>query len=120
MARRSNGTRPYSVTSGQYLSEGELDFGDNTYLATIANSNYNSFQATVNKSMGPLRFLGAYTFGKSLDDASAFGDLINPFNNRLSRALSAFDITHIFVASYAYSLPFQHFTTTRICARSAK
>jgi hypothetical protein len=88
-----------------------LDFGDNTYESTIANSDYHSFQATVNKSVGPLRFLGAYTFGKSLDDASAFGDLINPFNNRQSRALSAFDITSNFVASYAYTLPFQHFRT---------
>jgi len=106
------GTRPYSVTSGRYLSQGELDFGDNTYESTIANSDYHSFQATVNKSMGPLRFLAAYTFGKSLDDASAFGDLINPFNNRQSRALSAFDITSNFVASYSYSLPFQHLNTT--------
>ncbi len=109
--RTYNGTRPYSVTSGRYLSQGELDFGDNTYEAAIVNSSYNSFQATINKSVGPVRFLGAYTFGKALDDGSAFGDLVNPFNTRLSRALSAFDITHNFVVSYSYSLPLQRLST---------
>jgi hypothetical protein len=102
------GTRPYSVTSGRYLSQGVLDFGDNTWEATMGNSNYNSLQITVNKMMGPLRFMGAYTWSKALDNASRFGDLINPFNYNLSKALSGFDMAHNFVVSYTYDLPFQH------------
>jgi hypothetical protein len=100
------GTRPYSVTSGRYFSQGLLDFGDNTYESTIGTSSYHSLQVTVNKSIGAFRILGAYTFSKALDDGSAFLDLVNPYNNRLSKALSAFDMTHNFVASYSYDLPF--------------
>ena len=102
------GTRPYSVTSGRYLSQGVLDFSDNTWEATMGNSNYNSLQITVNKSAGPVRLLAAYTWSKALDNASRFGDLINPFDYQLSKALSGFDVTHNFVASYTYELPFQH------------
>lgn len=106
------GTRPYSVTSGRYLSQGILDFADNTWVATMANSNYNALQMTVNKAMGPLRFLAAYTWSKSLDNSSTFRDLINPFNYNQSKSLSAFDMTHNFVISYTYDLPFQRLTRT--------
>jgi hypothetical protein len=107
------GTRPYSVTSGKYLSQGLLDFSDNTYEATMGNSNYNSLQITVNKAAGPLHFMAAYTWSKALDDASRFGDLVNPFNFQASKALSSFDMTHNFVASYTYDLPFQRLTSAR-------
>jgi hypothetical protein len=49
-----------------------------------------------------------------MDNTSNFLDAsINPFNHQLSKALSAFDMTHNFVVSYAYSLPFQRLTTNR-------
>src|SRR5262249_39154085 len=51
--------------------------------------------------------LGAYTWSKSLDNSSGFGERINPFDYRVSRALSAFDMSHNFVLSYNYDLPFQ-------------
>ncbi|MGA2592943.1 MAG: hypothetical protein ABSH32_23765 [Bryobacteraceae bacterium] len=51
-------------------------------------------------------FLAAYTFSKAIDDASGFGDLVNFTNYRLSRALSAFDVTHNFVVSYTWDIPF--------------
>jgi hypothetical protein len=105
-----NGTRPYSVTSGRYLSQGLLDIADNTYEATMGNSNYNSLQVSVNKTAGPLTFLAAYTWSKSLDNASQFGDLINPFNPKLSKSLSRFDMTNIFAFSYVYQLPLQRLT----------
>jgi len=41
-----------------------------------------------------------------LDNSSGFYDQINPFNPNNSRALSTFDITHNFVISYTYDLPF--------------
>jgi hypothetical protein len=102
------GTRPYSVTSGRYLSQGRLDFGGTLpYAATLANSNYNALELTMEKRLGALHLLGAYTWSKSLDDSSAFGDATNPYNARLSKSLSAFDMTHNFVTSYTYDLPLQ-------------
>ena len=102
------GTRPFSVTSGRYLDQGLLDFSDNAYSATMANSNYNALQVSLEKRVGAMRFLGAYTWSKSLDNASGFGDNINPYNFRASKALSAFDLTHNFVISYSYDLPLQN------------
>jgi hypothetical protein len=104
------GTRPYSVTSGRYLSQGLLDFTDSNWEATMSNSNYNALQFTVNKQMGALRFLGAYTYSKSLDDASQYLDWVNPYHSSLSKALSIFDMTHNFVVSYSYELPFHRLT----------
>ena len=108
-----NGTRPYSVTSGRYLSQGILDFADSTWVSTIANSDYNSFQATLNKSFGSIRFLAAYTWSKSMDNSSTFRDLINPYNPNRSRSLSAFDIPQNFVASYSYDLPLERLASAR-------
>jgi hypothetical protein len=51
--------------------------------------------------------LAAYTFSKSLDQSSNLGEEVNPLNPSLSRALSAFDITHNFVVSYSYQLPLE-------------
>jgi hypothetical protein len=101
-----NGTRPYSVTSGRGLANGQLDFQSNTWEATVANSTYNALQASLEKKLGDLRFLAAYTWSKSLDNSSGFYDQINPFNPNNTRALSTFDITHNFVISYSYDLPF--------------
>ena len=53
-------------------------------------------------------FLAAYTYGKSIDNSSGFGEWVNFSNYRLSRSLSAFDVTHNFVASYIWALPFDH------------
>ena len=102
------GTRPYSVTSGRglALNPPELDFQSNPWEATEANSTYNAFQASVQKDVGRFRFLGAYTWSKSIDNSSGFYDEPNPYNPRASRALSTFDLTHNFVMSYSYDLPF--------------
>jgi len=100
------GTRPFSVTSGRSLAAGSLDFSSNSYEETLANSNYNALQVTLEKRVGALRFLGAYTWSKSLDNSSAFSDSINPFYPAISKSLSTFDLTHNFVTSYSYDLPF--------------
>ena len=99
------GTRPYSVTSGRGLSQGLLDFSSNTWESTEANSTYNALQASIQKEVGRMRFLGAYTWSKSIDNSSGFYDQIDPYNPRISRALSTFDLTHNFVFSYSYDLP---------------
>jgi hypothetical protein len=105
--QRFNGTRPYSVTSGRYLSSGELDFADNPYSETLGTSSYNSLQVSADKRAGRLRFLAAYTWSKSLDNASGYTEAVNPFNPGIGRSLSVYDIAHNFVVSYFYSFPFE-------------
>jgi hypothetical protein len=107
-----NGTRPWSVTSGRGLSEGLLDFGENDYFGTEANSDYNALQASLEKRVGPLRFLSAYTWSKSLDNSSGILEYINAYNSRISRSISAFDMTQNFVTSYSYDIPTQRLTSS--------
>jgi hypothetical protein len=80
-------------------------FGSDTLETTIGNSNFNSLQVTLRHSSGPLQFLAAYTYAKSIDQSSNLGEEVNPLNPSLSRAPSAFDIRHNFVVSYTYQLP---------------
>ena len=83
------------------------NFGSDTLETTIGNSTYNSLQVTFRHNSGPLQLLAAYTYSKSLDQSSNLGEQVNPLNPSLSRALSAFDLTHNFVVSYSYRLPFR-------------
>jgi hypothetical protein len=55
---------------------------------------------------GNSSFLFGYTWSKSLDNGSFFNDRINFANHALSRALSNFDVTHNFIGSYTYAIPF--------------
>ncbi len=80
-------------------------YGNDDYDASIGNSNYNSFQATLRHTSKNLNFLIAYTFSKSIDQASALSDPVNPYNFGATRALSAWDLTHNLVASYDWQLP---------------
>jgi hypothetical protein len=52
----------------------------------------------------------AYAFSKSLDQASSISDAVDPFNFRLTRALSAWDLTHNCVARYQHQLPLDRFS----------
>jgi hypothetical protein len=108
--RFAYGTRPYSVTSGRSLSQGLLDFGDDAWTSTLANSSYNSLQLSLEKRLGALRFLGAYTWAKSLDNGSGYQDYLSPYDQRRNRALSTFNVSHNFVASYTYDLPLKRLT----------
>jgi hypothetical protein len=78
----------------------------NTNTLTSANSIYNSAQITIERKASDFTFLAAYTFAKGLDDSSAFNDLVNFENPKLSRGLSSSDITHNFVVSYIWAIPF--------------
>lgn len=84
---------------------GSVSYGEDSYLATVANSVYNSLQVTVERRAADFTFLAAYTFSKSLDDASAYTSYLDFYNFKLGRALSTFDATHNFVASYTYAIP---------------
>ncbi len=85
---------------------------NNTYTRMTANSIYNSGQISVERKASDVTFLAAYTFSKALDDSSAFNDLVNFQNAKISRGLSSSDVRSNFVASYIWALPFQR-TFTR-------
>jgi len=103
-----NGTRILGTRDrlGPNFSQG------NTFTANVANSNYNAAQITVERKAADMTFLAAYTFSKAIDDSSGFGQWVNFSNYRLSRSLSAFDVTHNFVASYNWAIPFDRSFST--------
>jgi hypothetical protein len=100
----------YTRSTGQVVNGVRQPFGNNfgtdVYFAGMGNSAYNSLQVTLRHTNGGLTVLGSYTYGKSLDQASNLGEQVDPYDYRLTRAPSSFDMRHNFVASYRYDLPF--------------
>jgi hypothetical protein len=100
----------YSTASGQTVNgtRGPLgsNFGSDTNQATMGNSNYNALELSLRHTSKRLQLFASYTHSKSIDQSSNVGEEVNPINPGLSRALSAFDVKHNFVVSYAYELPF--------------
>jgi hypothetical protein len=80
------------------------DFTSEGYFITSGKSSYNSFQTSVRERFNHLSFLAGYTFSKSLDNASGYGEQINLVNPG-QYSLSSFNATHNFVLSYDYELP---------------
>jgi outer membrane receptor protein involved in Fe transport len=85
------------------------------YLETSANSNYNALQTTLKQRLARgLNFYIAYTWSKSIDDASngIYGGTRgvsfpqDSFNLRAERAVSSFDTRHRFSANFTYDLDF--------------
>ena len=106
------GLRPFSspncepTTGVGCPGDGTPVFSDIFQQGTISSSAYNAFQASLEKRFSRgLQFTAAYTFGKSLDYASTFESLVNPFNPRIGRSPSLFDARHRFVFSYYWELP---------------
>jgi hypothetical protein len=85
-----------------------------------ANSNFHSLQVSVRKNVGIAHFTGNYVFSKGIDNDSTAenGDLSplgngtlagliqNPFDLRLGRGRSDFNLTHNFNGNYIIDLPF--------------
>jgi hypothetical protein len=89
-----NGTRgPYGE---QFSSEG--------YFITDGISDYNSLQLSLRHRTRRLQMLAGYTYSKSVDNASGYGEQIN-VENPHQKSLSAFNNTNNFVVSYNYDLP---------------
>ncbi len=80
-------------------------FGSVELQRTIANANYNAFEATLNHRTHGLDLLASYTYSKSLDQSAGLAEPVNPVDPSLSRGLSAFDLRHNFVGSFNYSIP---------------
>jgi len=102
---------PWQTTSGPVASVRPLGplFDTNPFVSTVANSRYNSLQLSAGHNSGSLSFLVGYTYSKCMDNASGLQDSTNPFDPRLSIALCNFDVTHNFVFSYNWLMPFDKF-----------
>ena len=83
------------------------NFGEVTAQKSIGNSSYNALEMNL-RYVGKLsEFLLGYTYSKSIDQASNLGEQLNPLDADGTRAISAYDMRHNFVASYHISLPFE-------------
>ena len=107
--------------SGQYVSaSGQVfngtrgpfgaDLGNDDFEGSFGNSSYNSLQVSVRHTSRDLTVQLGYTYSKSIDEGSSLGDTSDPFDFKQTRALSAWDLTHDFVISYDYRLPFDRLT----------
>jgi trimeric autotransporter adhesin len=91
-----------------------------TYDTASGYSNLNMFQARLQKRLSHgLTFTARYTLSKSLDDASTIGGggqtvIQNNADPRADYGLSSFNMTHQFLGTFTYQLPFgdrQRFAT---------
>ena len=57
---------------------GIIPFGNDSYFITAGSSSYNSMQVNYKHTSGRLQTLIGYTFSKSFDDSSGYGEQINP------------------------------------------
>ncbi len=107
-------TGVFTTTSGQVIQarqqlgpSGGTNFGSTGWYRTMGGSSYNALESSLQYSGGRTSILVAYTYSKSMDDSSAATEQVMPLNPGLEWALSAFNVTQNFVASYSYQLPFE-------------
>jgi outer membrane receptor protein involved in Fe transport len=116
------GLRQYSspfcdpTTGNNCPSDGVPVFSSIYAQDTIGNSAYNSLQASLERRLSKgLQFEIAYTWSKSIDDASSFENSLKPICNGIlnnfscNRSLSLFDARHRLVLSYLWELPVKKF-----------
>ena len=73
---------------------------------TIANSNYNGLQVSLEKNYSHgLLFQGSYTFSRAIDQGASFENELNPINADATRGLSLLSAKHRFVFSPVWELP---------------
>jgi hypothetical protein len=73
---------------------------------TVANSNYNGLQVSLEKSFSHgLLFQASYTFSKAIDQGASFENELNPINPEATRGLSLLDAKNRFVFSPVWELP---------------
>jgi hypothetical protein len=106
------GIRPYSspncnpFTSAGCPADGVPIFSNIFAEDTIANSNYNGLQVSVEKNYSHgLLFQGSYTFSKAIDQGASFENELNPINQGQTRGVSLLDAKHRFVFSPVWELP---------------
>ena len=112
------GLRPYSsplcnpITGNGCPLDGIPVFSSIYAQDTIANSAYNSLQTSLEHRFSHgLQFEIAYTYSKSIDDASSFENALKPICNgilnnfKCNRSLSLFDARKRIVISYLWQIP---------------
>jgi hypothetical protein len=106
----------YTTAAGQVVQGTRTDFGrafgSVNLQRTIANSHDNALEVSVKHSTRTLFLQVGYTWSKSIDQSSSLAETVYPevpglSGAGMSRALSAFDLTHNFVATYRYTLPLE-------------
>jgi hypothetical protein len=102
------GCGPFKETESGTRGPLGSNFGSDTNQSTMGNANYNALELSLRHTSKTLQLFASYTYSKSMDQSSNVGEQVNPINPALSYALSAFDVKHNFVVSYAYELPFEH------------
>jgi len=106
------GLRPFSSplcqpTTGASCPPDGIPVFSNIFAEdTIANSNYNALQVSLEQNFSHgLLFKAAYTYSKSIDYGSSFESELNPVDFKKSRGLSLYDARHRFVFSPYWELP---------------
>jgi outer membrane receptor protein involved in Fe transport len=106
------GLRPYSspncnpFTGVGCPSDGVPVFSNIFSENTIANSNYNGLQVSVEKNYSHgLMFQGSYTFSKAIDQGASFENELNPISADATRGISLLSAKNRFVFSPVWELP---------------
>jgi hypothetical protein len=106
------GVRPYSsphcnpLTAAGCPVDGSPVFSSVFAEDAVSYSNYNSLQALFEKQYSHgIQFQAAYTFSKSLDNASSFEEILNARNFNSTYGPSLFDARHRFVFNTVWDLP---------------
>jgi outer membrane receptor protein involved in Fe transport len=106
------GIRPYSspncnpYTGAGCPADGVPVFGSIFSENTVANSNYNGLQVSVEKNYSHgLLFQASYTFSKAIDQGASFENELNPINPNATRGVSLLDAKNRFVFSPVWQLP---------------
>ncbi|HEY3026091.1 MAG TPA: carboxypeptidase regulatory-like domain-containing protein [Pyrinomonadaceae bacterium] len=110
------GTR-FAPIAANLVRRRNPNFANIRFKTSDAQSFYNAFQLGIASRLGH-SFQGqlSYTFAKSIDDQSSslgrneFGNgqarTVDPYNKRLNRGLSDFDVRHNLSINFVYDLPF--------------
>ena len=84
-----------------------FDFGNDADELDIGNSAYNALEATLRKTGTRFTALFSYTYSKSIDNGSGFGDQVFEYgNHNYFRGPSYYDLPQNFAASYTVEIPF--------------
>jgi len=80
---------------------------------SVGDSIYHGFTLRAERSFAHgLMFQASYTAAKLIDDVNerflCGSNYVNPYNLRMSRSISPFDVPQRYVANYVYELPFGH------------
>ena len=84
------------------------DWPDISSMLDDSQSSYNALQLKVQRRMANgFMFLAGYTYGKALDDGQGESNVIqNAYDRKGDRRRSGWDMTHRFIFSSTYELPF--------------